>query len=57
MMLNPFFYCIDFILKTYVTHPAGAKKLNKWSGTFASSAASFITVSLTVNPVDSPPDT
>ena len=57
MMLNPFFYYINFILKTHVTHPAGAKKLNKWSGTFASSAASFITVSLTVNPVDSPPDT
>ena len=37
-----------FIDKTYVTHPAGFKELSKWSGTLASSLASFITVSFTV---------
>ena len=46
-----------FSLGTYVTHPTGFKPLSKFSGTLASSQASFITVSLTVKPVESPPET
>ena len=49
-------YLFD-LTENYVTHPAGFKVSSKCSGTFASSTASFITVSFTVKPLDKPPDT